>query len=125
MSFDPFQSRRNYNICCKWWSRAQYADIEEDELVFNRVPSGHFYAKEVSAEADTDSVIGGVFMLDRTNVTIKSPDDLGKIQSKDLVEYQGEKWVVVSVQKSKARLQKTYFASDKNCSHYWYLELRK
>lgn len=125
MGFDIFQSRRNYNICCRWWSRAQYADIEEDELVYNRVPSGTFWAKEVNAEATTDNVIGGVFMLERTTVTIKSPDDLSPIKSKDLVEYQGEKWVVVSVQKSKAKVQNTYYAEDKNCSHFWYLELRK
>lgn len=125
MGFDLMQSRHNYNVCCQWWSRKQYADIEEDELVYNRVPSGHFYAKEVSAEANSNNAIAGVFMTEKTGVTIKSPDNLENIRSKDLVEYQGEKWIVVSVQKSKAKIQRTYFASDKNCSHYWYLELRK
>lgn len=125
MAFDLMQSRKNYNICCKWWSKKQYVDVDDDELIYNRVPSGHFYAKEVSAETVSNNVIGGAFMVDRTSVTIKSPDNLQNIKSEDLVEYQGEKWIVANVQKSKARIQRTYFASDRNCSHYWYLELRK
>ena len=126
MSFDPMQSRHNYNICCKWWSKKQNQDVDDDELIYKRVPTGHFWAKEVSAEATSDNVIGGVFMTERTTVTIKSPDNLSGIEEgKDLVEYQGEYWLVVSCQKSKQRLQKTFFASNKNCSHYWYLELRK
>lgn len=125
MAFDLFQSRRNYNVCCKWWSRAENNDVEDDELIYERIPSGHFYAKEVTAEATSNNALSGVFMTEKTKVTIKSPDDLGKIKSKDLIEYQGEKWIVDSVQKSKARLQRTFFALDKNVSHYWYIELRK
>ena len=125
MSFDLFQSRNTYNEPCKWWKRDERDQFDPDELVFKRVPDGTFMAKEVSPQRDQNIQVGGSFMFDRTSVTIKSPDNLEDIKSEYIVEYQGEKWIVVSVQKSKARMQNTFFAADKNCSHYWYLELRK
>ena len=125
MSFDLFQSRNTYNESCKWWKRDERDQFETDELVFERVPDGTFMAKEVSPRRDQNIQVGGAFMFERTSITIKSPDDLHDIKSEYIVEFRGEKWIVISVQQSKAKTQNTFFANDKNCSHYWYLELRK
>lgn len=125
MSFDLFQSRQNYHETCKWWTRDERDKNTPDELIMQRIPSGTFVAKEVAPENMQDTILADSFMLDKSMTTIKSPDNLSKIKSEDLVEYQGEKWIVVNVQKSKAKIQNTMFATDKNCSHYWYLELRK
>ena len=125
MSFDLFQSRQGYNESCKWWTRDERDKNTPDERIIERIPSGVFMAKEVMPENLQDTVLSDSFMLDKSTVTIKSPDDLGKIKAEDLVEYQGEKWTVISVQKSKAKIQNTMFAKDRNCSHFWYLELRK
>lgn len=123
--FDLFQSRRNYNEPCKWWSRNESDDYESDVLIMKRIPSGLFMAKEVSPEMERDNPIANAWLLHRTGVTIKTPDDLTGISGQDLVWYEGEKWIVNSFQKIKARMQQTEFATDKNCSHYWYLELRR
>lgn len=125
MSFDLFQSRRNYNEPCKWWSRNESDEFTEDELVMKRIPTGSFMAKEVSPETERDNPIANSWLLQRSGTTIKTPDDIYGIASQDLVWYQGEKWIVVSVQKIKARIQQTQFATDRYCSHYWYIELRK
>lgn len=132
MSFDLFQSRRNMNERCRWWSRNESDEIEENELRYKRVPSGYFYAKEVNAEVQDDNIIGGVFMTDKTSVTIMSSDDLISLQNeqldirnKVLVEYQGELWRVDNVQKRKARIQNTEFGNVNRVSHYWYLSLIK
>ena len=125
MSFDLFQSRRNYNEPCKWWSRNESDEFTEDELVMKRIPTGSFMAKEVSPETERDNPIANSWLLQRSGTTIKTPDDIYGIVSQDLVWYQGEKWIVVSVQKIKARIQQTQFATDRYCSHYWYIELRK
>ena len=125
MSFDLFQSRAGYEELCRWWARDERDQNTPDERIMERVPSGSFMAREVAPENYQDNVIGGMFMIDRTTVTIKSSDDLKRIKSEDLVEYQGEKWIVVTVQRSKAKKQNTMFACDKDCSHFWYLELRK
>ena len=125
MSIDLFQSRRNYNELCRWWSRNEDDEYESNELVIKRVATGQFCAKEVNAEQLMKSNLAGVFRIDSSHVTIKSPDDLRDIKVDDLVEYQDEIWMVENVQKSKAKIQNTQYAGDKNCSHFWFLELRK
>lgn len=132
MGFDLFQSRRNMNEYCRWWARKESDDTEEDELVYKRVPRGYFHAKEVNAETNDDNLIGGVFMTDKTTVTIVSADDLSDmyneheyVKDKVLVEYQGELWRVENVQKRKARIQNSEFANSDYVSHYWYLSLIK
>ena len=113
MAFDLFQSRRNMNEICKWWSRDESEDIDGDELIYGRVPRGTFYAKEVNAEVQDDNIIAGMFAADKTAVTIMSSDDLSDlfnvyadIRNRALVEYQGEIWRGDSVQKRKARIQR-------------------
>lgn len=134
MSFDLFQSRRNMNEYCRWWLRNESEEEEEDKLIYKRVPAGYFYAVEVTAEVQDDNMIGGVFMADKTSVTIKSSDDLSNIynynenediRNKVIVEYQGQLWRVDNVQKRKARIQNSEFANPELVSHYWYLSLIK
>lgn len=125
MGFDLFQSRASYNERCCWWSRNENDEFASDEFIMKRIPTGYFMAKEVSAEREQDITIGGSFMVGRTSVSIKTPDDIYGIKERDLVEYQGEHWIVDSVQKVKSRKQNNFFSNDKNCSHFWFLELRK
>lgn len=123
---DIYNSRATYNEKCSWWSRNETDDeIDLDELVMLRIPTGSFRAKEVSPLRKQDAQIGGVFEIEKHLITIKSPDNLSNISEKDLVKFRDEFWRVVSVQRSKARNQNTFFGKDKNCSHYWYLELSK
>ena len=123
--FDMFQSRRDYNETCRWWERNDDSDIPLSDLVAKRVPSGSFSAKEVTAEQLMRSVLAGVFRIDSTHITIKSPDDLEGISADCAVEYRGEMWMVSNVQRSVARRQNTYFAKPDRCSHFWYIELRR
>lgn len=125
MSFDLFQSRRNYNEPCKWWNEDARDKFDPDELIYNRIATGTFMAKEVSPETERNNPVINTWLINRSGTTIKTPDNIDGIKSECLVWYQGELWVVVDVQKVKARIQQTQFATDKNCSHYWYIELRK
>ena len=123
--YDMFQSRRDYNEECRWWKRNDNDDIPLDEYVDKRVPDGYFCAKEMTAEQLMRSVLAGVFRIDSTHITIKTPDDLGDITADCLVEYQGEMWRITNVQRSLARRQSTYFAKNADCPHFWYIELRR
>ena len=125
MSFDLFQSRRNYNEPCKWWKRDLRSDFNSSELVMKRVPTGTFMAKEVTPETERNNPIANSWLLNHSGITIKTPDNVYGIQSEDLVLYKGERWIVVNVQKMKARMQQSEFATDMNCSHYYYIELRR
>ena len=126
MGVDLFQSRRDCNEFCRWWSRTDDEVRKQDnELVMKRIPSGTFWAKEISPEEYKKNIVAGDFIFDSSHTTIRSPDDCFGLKQDDLVEYQGETWIVVTVQKGKAKLSNTFFATDRNCSHYWYIELRK
>jgi len=123
--YDKCQSHAGYNEKGRWWHRNENDEIETDELIMERVPSGSFWAKEVTPKRTENVQVGGVFVFEKDTITIKSPDNLSQIASEDLVEFRGEKWRVNNVQRSKAKNQYTFFGKDMNCSHYWYLELRK
>ena len=125
MPIDLYNSRATYNEKCRWWHRNENDELETDEIIMNRIPSGSFMAKEVSPKRTEDIQVGGVFMFEKDAITIKSPDNLEGVASEDLVEFRGSKWRVINVQRSKARNQNTFFGRESNCSHYWYLELRK
>lgn len=123
--YDRYQSHAGYNEKGRWWHRNENDDNETDEIIMQRVSSGAFLAKEVTPRRTEDIQVGGVFMFEKDTITIKTPDNLEGIASEDIVEFRGDKWRVVNVQRSKAKNQNTFFGKDVNCSHYWYLELRK
>ena len=125
MSYDMFQNHNGYNERCKWWKRNEDDIYEPDELIMKRVPTSVFYAKEIAPETANAEIFGGDFVFSKDNTTIKTPDNILGIDKNDLIEYQGEKWIVENAQKSKAKIQQTLFANDKNCSHFFYIELRK
>ena len=125
MPVDLFQSRRIYNEQCLFWYRDESKQFTPDELVHTRVADGSFFARELSGEEKRNNIIGGVFMFDSASVTIMSPDDLEQLKSEDIVMYEGEIWIIRNIQKRKSRINQSEFARDKNCSHYWYIDLRK
>lgn len=125
MSYDMFQSRRGYENLCYWWSRKEEDPEDSDELNMKRTPNGHFSAKEVSPESDQSTIAGGVFRVHKTTMTIKTPDNVWGMKEDDIVKFDGEYWIVTQIQRSKAKMQNTIFANSKNCSHFWYIDLRK
>lgn len=122
---DLRQSRKGYRERCRWWTRTEDDEDTPDELIMKRIPSGEFMAREENPESLRNNIVGGVFLIDNTHVTIKSPDNLEAIKSEDIVEYMGQKWRVTSVQRTKSQVRNTDFGSINNYQHYWYVELRK
>lgn len=125
MGFDLFQSRRGYNERCAWWTRNENDDLPPNEITMRRNPNGYFMAREENPETKRENSIYNTYMVEKTTIIIKTPDNINGIRQKDVVSFRGEYWVVVSVQKTKARIQQSEMADDQNRSHYWYLELRK
>lgn len=125
MPIDLSKSRRKCNEFCRWWKRDERDENTPDELIYKRTATGSFWAEEISAEQDRDNIVGGVFMFDSTHVTIRTPDNCLGMESKDLVLFRDEYWIVVSAQKGQAKKSNAMFVKDKYCSHDWYIELRK
>lgn len=125
MGFRFMQQHRNYNERCRWWKRNENIEDGDSDLIYKRIPEGIFYAKEANAETNDDNIINGTFMINRTNVTIETLDDILGIESEDFVEYEGELWRVTGVQKRKARIQHSEFGRATDVPFHWYLNLRK
>jgi len=121
MPYDSNVSHRGYNEKCKLWKRIK------NSFDFEGAPDDVFYAKEESEKSqDRDYFMGNsrVFM-ERDTILIKTPDNLFGIKTDDCVEYQGEKWFVVSAKREKVRNQQSELTSVSHVSYFWYLSLRK
>lgn len=125
MPIDIFNSRRKCYEECYWWSRDPNIDFDEDELIYKRQPTGMFYAYEFVPETLDNNIAGGAFLFDRTSVTLKTYDECSGIKNADLVRYQGDRWIVESVQKMHIRNQANEFAEERYVSHCWIIQLRK
>lgn len=124
-SVDIFMSRRDCFEQCQWWERNEDNQYMDDELIMKNPSSGYFWAKEVTPENVRTNIIGGNFMFDQNTVAIRSPDNLGALKNNDIVLYQGEKWIVIDVQKKHFRERNLEFSTDGNSSHFWYVNLRR
>ena len=119
-------SRRDCHEECTWWSRNEEVGEEvNDELIMKRQPSGTFYAKEYSPEYYDGNNFAGSFRVDRTTVTLRTPDDISGIKNDDIVKYQGVKWIVTSVQRKNVRNGMTEFTYEDNVPHFYYIQLRR
>lgn len=125
MSFDFGQTRRGYNEHCKWWSRNETDQYDNSELVYKRIPSGEFFAREVSPQMENNNIISGTFLFEKDTITIETPENLQGIKPNDYIMYQDEYWIVVDVQSRQVRQQQTEFMKHKRISHHWFLSLRK
>lgn len=125
MGLDLFQSRNTYHEYCRYWNRDERDIYDNSELAQKRVPSGHFWAKEIASHVNEDQVVAGVFLFEKNTITIKSPDDLSSIKANDVIEFRGEIWRVDNIQKKQFKIQSNEFSIPSKVSHYWYLNLIK
>lgn len=105
---------------CPFWVRNEDGVGNSEEYVYNRKPSGYFYAKEANAETNNTNIIVGSFMADQHMVMLKSADDLRDITENSIVRYNNCLWRVESIQKEPIR-KESEFCSE--MTYYWYLQL--
>lgn len=123
---DLFMSHRDCFEECRWWKRNEDNDeIPDSELIMQIEPSGIFWAKELQSERNDKGQFGGSLMIDRNRVAIRSPDNLGDLESNDLVLYQDKLWIVESCQRQIHRAGNMQYAKDSDVSHYWFISLRR
>lgn len=115
-------SRRNMHNYCPFWLRDERGVGNAEEYIYNRVPSGFFYAKETEAESDNNTVLFGSFMADSHRVMLESVDDLNDLTENAIVKYKNEIWRVESLQK-RMIIKETQFSSIP--SYHWYIQLMR
>lgn len=97
---DLFHSRRANYDSCKYWIRDKRAQSgTPSQWVLYNQPNGSFYAKPVSVKSTQMNVINGVWALDNNHITLETDDDVNDIDRGHVVEYDGELWIVESVQR--------------------------
>lgn len=119
---DIYHSRRGSYNYCPWWSRDEGGVGNSEEYVYNRKPSGYFYAKKVEVENQDSNIIMGAFMADHHRTMIESKDDLEGMHENAIVKYKGELWRVESIQKNEY-VKETEFSSV--TTYVWNLQLER
>lgn len=66
---------------------------------YEKTPRGVFYCKEVSPYQYTTNDLGEVIQVKVGDVSIETPDFIGTLESNDRVVFNGQKYIVLSVQK--------------------------
>lgn len=94
---DIFHGRRN-EIPCKYWRKKS---LDPTQLTSDTEPWGIFYAREENSQTDGIQDSGG-FHLDTSSVTISTHDEVD-IERDDVVEFDGEMWLVRGVQRKVER----------------------
>ena len=94
-----YHSRRGHFRPCKWFKRDERNSVADlSTLVYNTLPSGVFYAKEITPISNQKDQTNNVFMYDKNFVTLETSDNVEELKSSDIVLYRNEKWIVTDVQ---------------------------
>lgn len=97
MSINLNNSRRSYNIRCKWWaSNVKWGDLQK--LSHKNKPEGIFYAREHQPSNKLENFDGDLVKIDIQNTVIETQDNVIGINHECLVEYDNQIWIVDNVQ---------------------------
>jgi hypothetical protein len=114
MAVDIFTSRRTEFYRCRWWASLLPEDEDTSASSFDynsMLPSGSFMAREMANYSNDNQEMGGVFLFNENHVVLSTNDDIRKMKANDLVEYDGDMWIVETVNKQKIKRQ-SQFAKD-------------
>ncbi len=104
MSIDIYHSRRTNYRECKYFVRNENTSFGDlDRYILTEMPSGVFYAKEVSPQNDKKDQIANVILYDKKIITLETTDIVDDLESGCIVLYLGHGWMVEQVQRSVCR----------------------
>lgn len=97
MSINLNNSRRSYNLYCKWWdSSVKKSDLQK--LDHKPKATGIFYAREHQPSNKLENFEADMVKVDIQNTVIETQDNVIGINHECLVEYDGQIWIVDNVQ---------------------------
>lgn len=120
MSINIYASRREYPERCRFW-KADEEYPKYQDLVTEKKCAGIFYAKEDTETYNNMDIDSGIVEINKQSTLIKTEDNVEHLDKKDIVEYAGELWIVVSVN-SKRNNKASFF--QRKPKRVWYIELR-
>ncbi len=105
---------------CKYWVRNEN-DENLEEYTHNHEASGIFYAKEITAEDKHKNIVNDMFMFDENTITIYTKA-LVKLKEGDIVDFEGEKWLVKNCQSRKIHKNNEFMT---RASYISYIQLKR
>lgn len=119
---DVYHSRRGAYNYCTWWIRDEGGVGNSEKYIYNRKPSGYFYAKKVEVEANDSNIIMGTFLADHHRTMIQSKDDLSGMHENAIVKYKGKLWRVENIQADEYTKETEYSSET---TYVWNLTLER
>lgn len=114
-------SRRSYNSRCRYWKVDKNDTRNLQNLVRENKADGVFFAREAEETHRTEVEESGILEIDHQVAVIESPDDLSKLEHKDLVEYLGQIWIVDNIQSKIINKTTEYYTRSVKI---WWVTLR-
>lgn len=116
---DLWQSRRDLFNEVEYWSQVANEDlVSNSQLVYNRMPTGSFMAKEISSYSLDSQVVGETVMFDDTSVTLYTRDKIEDLKVNDKVRYNGKFFRVDNIQKNYVKKQKQFIKGQISTEYY-------
>ncbi len=112
-------TRRAYNIRCYWWKFDE--DNPNSEDYETKKYGKIFFARESQETLRHSNTDNGLVDFDYQSLTIESCDDLHEMRDKDLVEFDGERYIVTNVQSKRIAKQSQY---NTRMSRIYWISLR-
>lgn len=105
-------SRRDYFLHCAYWSQNEEEYIDDDKIVYEKDPTGYFYAKELSSYNISSNVVVGVFMARSVRVTIETKDDVSNLRRNDIVIIDNKIYRVEDIQITPVKKQRQFLRQN-------------
>ena len=97
--------------------------VNREELVHNTEYDGKFRVQEENGESDNQQQIGGVFLFERRNITLKTYANIyEKLKRGDLILYKKNVWIVSDIRRDPLQRRNQYNKKDYFIT---YIDLRR
>lgn len=100
---DLNESRRVNYEKVDYWKRDENSTMTTSELVLKKRASGSFYATEMNPKSERNNIVDNSFLFDDSSIILMTRDDVSGLIQNDIVRYEGELWMVTSIQRRKVK----------------------
>ena len=113
---DLWTTRRDNFIKCTYWCKIDNNDIVSlSEVVHERVPSGTFYAKEITPWNEDPQIIDATFKFSSKTVTVETYDKVDNLHEGDVVKLDDFLYRVQTIQTLPIKKQRHFLKSGFSC----------
>ncbi len=97
-------TNRGFWIPCEFW-KVSKEDVSKNknELVYNKISQGKFFAKMINSYDNDKTIVAQSFLFDNKSMALQTNDEIDDLNQNDIVKCFDEIWRVDSVNKKPIR----------------------